>query len=74
MYSKLAKFFIKLSIIAKDKNAAIQSSEFVALFLMMSGITIAVVVGIKKLLGDGETSDNGGILKKFKDAYERKQS
>lgn len=74
MYSKLLKKIVQLEVFLKEKNAAIQSTEVVLLFAMSMIVTIGVVVGINKMLGDGQTEENGGMLKKMKDAYEKRSS
>ena len=37
-------------------------------------VALAVVVGINKIMGDGQSEEEGGILKKFKDGFEARQN
>lgn len=57
-----------------DKTAAVNTTEMIILLLAAVTIATCVVIAIKKMLGDGETEENGGALKKFKDGFEARQS
>ena len=74
MKEKLLKKYINFEIKLKSKTAAINSTELVVLLLGGVTISLCVVFAIKKMLGDGETDDNGGVLKGFKDTFESKQN
>lgn len=75
MKNKILKLCAQLQSVLCDKSAVgITSSEVTILLMGVVIVALAVVVGINKIMGDGQSEEEGGVLKKFKDGFEARQN
>lgn len=57
-----------------NKTAIVQTTELVLILFVAAVIAFAVVAIIMKSMGDGESEDDGGILKSAKDRFDKAQT
>ncbi|MGN0006384.1 MAG: hypothetical protein ACI37Z_10535 [Candidatus Gastranaerophilaceae bacterium] len=74
MKNKILRLCAEFQSVLCDKNAAMTSTEITILLIGVVVLALAVVIGINKIMGDGQSEEEGGALKKFKDAFEARQN
>ena len=72
--NKILKLCAQLQSVLCNKSAGITSTEVTILLIGVVVVALAVVVGINKIMGDGQSEEEGGVLKKFKDGFEARQN